>query len=139
MPFREKVKRAFGRDSPEGGSDTPKKEKKQKVPDNVYKPGEAMPRPKYRGLYDKEHQDKLKSFSFAFGRRKSEQSQYSPLGSKLPSRRGSFLSLGRKSFARSRQPSHVDPALMEAAEGDDDVGNGTNRRYPGICSTRDPD
>ena len=129
MPFRAKVKRAFGRDSAEEGSDTPKKEKKQKLPDNVYKPGEPMPRPKYRGPWDKEHQDKLGSFSFAsaFRRRKSDYSQYSPMGSKVHSRRGSFLSVGRKSFARSRQQSHIDPTLMEAAERDDDVANGMQR------------
>lgn len=136
MPFRAKMKRAFGRDSPEEGSDAAqtngkashKKEKKQKLPDNVYKPGEPMPRPKYRGPYDKEHQDKLTSFNFAnaFSRRKSDYSETSPMGTKLHSRRGSFLSIGRKSFARSRRPSHVDPALMEATEGDDDVTNGTS-------------
>ena len=132
MPFRAKMKRAFGRDSSEEGTDAPKKEKKQKLPDNVYKPGEPMPRPKYRGPWDKEHQDKLTSFSFAnaFGRRKSEQSEYSPMGSKLPSRRGSFLNMGRKSFARSRQQSHVDPALMEATERDDDVANGMTFASP---------
>ena len=135
MPFRAKMKRAFGRDSPEESSDQAqtngkvsdkKKKKKQKLPDNVYKPGEAMPRPKYRGPYDKEHQDKLTSFNFAnaFTRRKSDYSEYSPMGSKLPSRRGSFLGMGRKSFARSRQASCVDPALMESKEGDDDVTNG---------------
>lgn len=136
MPFRAKMKRAFGRDSPDDGSDQAqtngkvsdkkKKKKKQKLPDNVYKPGEVMPRPKYRGPYDKEHQDQLTSFNFAnaFTRRKSDYSEYSPMGSKLPSRRGSFLGFGRKSFARSRQPSYVDPALMESKEGDDDVTNG---------------
>ena len=139
MPFRAKMKRAFGRDSPEEGSDqaqtngkvSDKKKKKQKLPDNVYKPGEVMPRPKYRGPYDKEHQDKLTSFNFAnaFTRRKSDYSEYSPMGSKLPSRRGSFLGIGRKSFARSRQPSYVDPALMESKEGDDDVTNGMGSNY----------
>ncbi|KAL8794194.1 MAG: hypothetical protein Q9195_003262 [Heterodermia aff. obscurata] len=133
MPFRAKMKRAFGRDSPDEASDqaqtngkvSDKKKKKQKLPDNVYKPGEVMPRPKYRGPYDKEHQDKLTSFNFAnaFSRRKSDYSEYSPMGSKLPSRRGSFLGIGRKSFARSRQPSYVDPALLESKEGDDDVTN----------------
>ncbi|KAG6997652.1 hypothetical protein G7Y79_00039g076140 [Physcia stellaris] len=131
MPFRAKMKRAFGRDSPEEGSDAAqtnskashKKEKKQKLPDNVYKPGEPMPRPKYRGPYDKEHQDKLTSFNFAnaFSRRKSDYSETSPMGTKLHSRRGSFLSIGK--VARSRQPSHVDPALVEATDGDDDVTN----------------
>lgn len=131
------MKRAFGRDSPEEESDAgqtngkAKKEKKQKLPDNVYKPGEPMPRPKYRGPYDKEHQDMLTSFNFAsaFSRRKSDYSEHSPLGTKWHSRRGSFRSIGGKSFARSRQQSHVDPALMEARDGDDDVTNGMDCSY----------
>ncbi len=136
MPFRAKVKRAFGKseDSSEAGSDlsqgqskpSPKKAKKPKIeyPDNVYKPGE-IPDSKYKGPYNKEHQVKLHAFSFktAFqGRRKSEQSLYSPMGSRLPSRKGSFLS--RRSFARSRQQSRVDDTLMENIEADDAIGNG---------------
>ncbi|CAL8574211.1 hypothetical protein XPA_000178 [Xanthoria parietina] len=135
MPFRAKVKRAFGKseDSSEAGSDlsqgqskpSPKKAKKPKIeyPDNVYKPGE-IPDSKYKGPYNKEHQVKLHAFSFktAFqGRRKSEQSLYSPMGSRLPSRKGSFLS--RRSFARSRQQSRVDDTLMENIEADDAIGN----------------
>ncbi|KAL8992977.1 MAG: hypothetical protein Q9169_006690 [Polycauliona sp. 2 TL-2023] len=135
MPFRAKVKRAFGKtdDSSEAGSDlsqvqsstSPKKAKKPKMeyPENVYKPGE-IPDSKYKGPYNKEHQIKLHAFSFktAFqGRRKSEQSLYSPMGSRLPSRKGSFLS--RRSFARSRQQSRVDETLMENTEADDTVGN----------------
>ncbi|KAL8675508.1 MAG: hypothetical protein Q9168_000020 [Polycauliona sp. 1 TL-2023] len=133
MPFRAKVKRAFGKsdDSSEASSDaqlktSPKKSKKPKTteyPDNVYKPGE-IPESKYKGPYNKEHQVKLHAFSFktAFqGRRKSEQSLYSPMGSRLPSRKSSFLS--RKSFARSRQQSRVDETLMENTDADDAVGN----------------
>ncbi|KAK4957025.1 hypothetical protein LTR28_005714, partial [Elasticomyces elasticus] len=67
-------------------------------PSNVYAPGETMPRPKYRAPVKKEHAEKLDAFSFgAAWRRKSYQSQYSPMGSRLPSRRQSLLSLGRKS------------------------------------------
>ncbi|KAL8771011.1 MAG: hypothetical protein Q9209_003430 [Squamulea sp. 1 TL-2023] len=131
MPFRAKVKRAFGKneDSSEAGSDlsqvqsraATKKIKKPKIeyPDNVYKPGE-IPESKYKGPYNKEHQVQLHAFSFktAFqGRRKSEQSLYSPMGSRLPSRKGSFLS--RRSFARSRQQSRIEDTLMENNEADD--------------------
>ncbi|KAK4916478.1 hypothetical protein LTR66_017016, partial [Elasticomyces elasticus] len=57
-------------------------------PSNVYAPGETMPRPKYRAPVKKEHAEKLDAFSFgAAWRRKSYQSQYSPMGSRLPSRR----------------------------------------------------
>ncbi|KAL8699572.1 MAG: hypothetical protein Q9224_001351 [Gallowayella concinna] len=135
MPFRAKVKKAFGKneDSSEASSDlsqaqsktSTKKSKKPQTeyPENIYKPGE-IPDSKYKGPYNKEHQQKLHAFSFkaAFqGRRKSEQSLYSPMGSRLPSRRGSFLS--RKSFARSRQQSRIDDTLVENNEADDAVEN----------------
>ncbi|KAL8951930.1 MAG: hypothetical protein Q9222_002114 [Ikaeria aurantiellina] len=144
MPFRDKVKRAFGKaneDPSETSSDlsqvqskaSTKKAKKQKVeyPENVYKPGE-IPDSKYKGPYNKEHQQRLQAFSFktAFqGRRKSEQSLYSPMGSRLPSRMGSFIS--RRSLgARSRQQSRVEDTLMENNEGDDAVENvGMSRQH----------
>ncbi|KAI4107954.1 MAG: hypothetical protein L6R37_001386 [Teloschistes peruensis] len=137
MPFREKVKKAFGKshdDASESSSDlshvqskaSTKKSKKPKVeyPDNVYKPGE-IPESKYKGPYDKQHQQKLHAFSFANafqGRRKSVQSLYSPMGSRIPSRVGSFIS--RRSFGnRSRQQSRVEDTLMEDTEADDTVEN----------------
>ncbi|KAL8725474.1 MAG: hypothetical protein Q9166_007336 [cf. Caloplaca sp. 2 TL-2023] len=134
MPFRAKVKKAFGKnEDPSGaGSDiitqskpSTKRSKKPKIeyPANVYQPGE-IPESKYKGPYNKDHQQKLHAFSFktAFqGRRKSEQSLYSPMGSRLPSRMGSFMS--RRSFARSRQQSRVEDTLMENNEADDAVEN----------------
>ncbi|KAI4207852.1 MAG: hypothetical protein LQ346_000355 [Caloplaca aetnensis] len=144
MPFRDKVKKAFGKsndDPSETSSDlsptrskaSTKKPKKQKVdyPDNVYKPGE-IPESKYKGPYDKKHQQKLHAFSFAAafqGRRKSAQSLYSPMGSRLPSRMGSLIS--RRSWVpRSRQQSRVDDTLMENSEADDAVENvGMSRRH----------
>ncbi|KAL8830273.1 MAG: hypothetical protein Q9191_001526 [Dirinaria sp. TL-2023a] len=132
MPFRERVKRAFGRSISEDGSNltqteskaSTKKAKKPKTPNNVYKPGEVMPKQKYRGPVNKEHKEKLDAFSWgnAFRRRDSDQSQYSPMGSRLPSRRNSLF--GRKSLVlRSRQPSHVEEPVMESTEADDDVTN----------------
>ncbi|KAL8662215.1 MAG: hypothetical protein Q9202_004897 [Teloschistes flavicans] len=138
MPFREKVKKAFGKsheDASEASSDlshvqskaSTKKSKKPKIgyPDDVYKPGE-IPESKYKGPYDKQHQQKLRAFSFnnAFqGRRKSEQSLYSPMGSRMPSRVGSLIS--RRSFGpRSRQQSRVEDTLIENTEADDTVENG---------------
>ena len=147
MPFREKMRRALGRTSvSEEGADltqiaskASKKEKKQRTPSNVYKPGEAMPKPKYRGPVNKEHQDKLHAFEFssAFRRRNSEQSQYSPMGSRLPSRRNSLL--GFVGFGgRSRKQSLVDPMVKESTEGDDDVKNGkTNAGKPGASQRAD--
>ena len=127
------MKRAFGKSISEDGPNltqtdskaSAKKVKKPKTPNNVYKPGEVMPKQKYRGPVNKEHKEKLDAFSFgnAFRRRNSDHSQYSPMGSRLPSRRGSLFS--RKSLGLgSRQPSHVDEAVMESAEADDDVTNG---------------
>lgn len=127
MPFREKMKRAFGRSpSASDGSDLAKTSSKgsKKDQDNTYKAGE-MPKPKYRGPYNQSHQEKLSAFSFggAWARRKSDQSQYSPMGSRLPSRRGSMLS-GQGPEARSRQQSYVGQ-VVENADGDDDIANGT--------------
>lgn len=138
MPFREKMKRAFGRSpSTSDGSELAKTSSKgsKKDQENIYKPGE-MPKPKYRGPYNQAHQDKLSAFSFggAWARRKSDQSQYSPMGSRLPSRRGSTLG-GRSPEARSRQQSYVGQ-VVENADGDDDIGNGTF--YPRPCSSRVP-
>lgn len=138
MLFRDKVKKAFGKSNDDPSETRPdlsqvqskvstKKPKKQKVeyPDNVYKPGE-IPESKYKGPYDKQHQQRLHAFSFgaAFqGRRKSDQSLYSPMGSRMPSRMGSFVS--RRSWLPiSRQQSRVEDTLMENNEADDAVENG---------------
>lgn len=130
--FRAKVKRAFTRQG-ERNSDASheksgRKGKKQKSewPDNVYKPGEPMPKPKYGAPVNRAHQAKLSAFSFddAWKRRASEQSEYSPRGSRLPSAVGS---LRRKSFRpalRSRQASGNEPRLEENPDRDDDVANG---------------
>lgn len=139
MPFRDKVKRAFGRPGEETNdltqisSKSSRKEKKTKreYADNVYKPGEVMPKPKYQAPFNKAHQDKLSAFSFgdAWKRRKSDHSQYSPHGSRLPSLSGS---LRRKSLVpglRSRRQSHAADAVEENRIGDDDVANGEHVFY----------
>ena len=131
------MKRAFGRPNSQDGSElshsTSKSSKNPKAEqsDHVYKPGEPMPKPKYGGPYNKEHQEKLSSFSFSDAwksRRKSDNSLYSPLGSRLPSRLpsqvGSLKSRKSVTAARSRQQSHVESMLVENADGDDDVMNG---------------
>lgn len=136
MPFRAKMKRALGRSgSSSNGSDLittdtnrstkSKKPKKEKLPANVYKPGEAMPRPKYRGPYNQAHQDKLSAFSFGdvWKRRSSAagNSDISPMGSRTMSRRSSAWS--KKNKLGSRKNSGF--AGVEEAEADDDVANGT--------------
>lgn len=112
MAIREKARALFksksksDKDSQLSKSSTTASDR-ERWPSNVYKPGEPMPRPKYRATPKKEHKEKLDAFSFAEAwRRKSFQSQYSPMGTRAPSRRNSsrhhsrrssWISLGRKS------------------------------------------
>ncbi|KAL9640607.1 MAG: hypothetical protein Q9164_000163 [Protoblastenia rupestris] len=164
MPFRAKMKRALGGGN--GGATEydpsnplthiPSKRSRKDdrdYPENVYKPGEVMPRPKYRGPYNQAHQDKLSAFSFgdAWKKRKNSTgteksakggSEYSPMGSRLPSRgpsrRGSAWSAfsgkgGGRRAVGDRQGSHSGydgyngrgggARVEESGEGDDDVVN----------------
>lgn len=114
MPFRQRAKAFFRRRrSGDGLSKTDSSDSHERWPSNVYKPGEPMPRPKYRQPPKKEHKEHLESFSFADAwRRKSFQSQYSPMGTRAPSRlpsaapsrRSSWYSR-KKSFTYSRSGS----------------------------------
>lgn len=75
---------------------------------DFYLPGEKMPQLKYRRAVDPEHKLRLEAFSFKTAwRRRSQASLYSPMGSRLPSRRGSFRSRRSRSrsMARSRRSS----------------------------------
>lgn len=103
MPIRERIRKAFKSSSPSSSlrkSSTQKSDatvRDPRWPSNVYAPGEPMPRPKYRAPVKKEHKEKLESFSFGSAwRRRSHVSEYSPMGSRMPSRAPSLLS--RKSF-----------------------------------------
>ena len=80
----------------------------ERWPSNVYKPGEPMPRPKYRAPPKKEHKEHLDSFSFADAwRRKSFQSQYSPMGTRAPSRLPSAAPSRRSSwYSRTKSMSY---------------------------------
>ncbi|MCJ1476182.1 hypothetical protein MMC13_004847 [Lambiella insularis] len=144
MPFREKMKKAFGRspsisNASSPSSSTPvnslsqfsEKSKKSKKKDkkgesDVYKIGDVMPKPKYRAPVDPQHKDRLDAFNFggalAAIRRKSAQSQYSPMGSRMPSRMGSLAS-SRQGGPSRQQSVAVAPGLEEARDADDDVGN----------------
>lgn len=148
MPFRERAKKIFKTKSRGGSLSTNTLADgfdRDRWPSNVYKPGEPMPRPKYRAPPQKEHKEKLEAFSFADAwRKKSFQSNYSPMGTRAPSRRTSFLSTGRKSIGgrstgrksetpRTGSVTSVDTekikpgAMLEGqpeADGDDDVANG---------------
>jgi hypothetical protein len=130
MPFRARVKRAFTRSSTSSGDSALSK---PPTNPNVYQPGEKMPPMKYRRPVAPEHKEKLEAFSFARAwRRKSTQSQYSPMGSRMPSRRGSNATAGRKSFQATRlsmqaprTQSNVDPKnVKEGSDEEGDVANG---------------
>lgn len=127
------MKKAFKR-SPSNSETSSLSKTDSKGDPNVYQPGEKMPQPKYRRPVPKEHKEKLENFSFSNAwRRSSQQSgDYSPMGSRAPSRRGSLASVfgvgGRKSFQSRRGESHVG-STVEEDEGDDtDVKNGEHAR-----------
>ncbi|KAK5015977.1 hypothetical protein LTR16_005424 [Cryomyces antarcticus] len=130
MPFRERMKKVFKSGSSSDSTSTLSKTDSRQN-SNVYQPGEPMPRPKYRAPVKKEHKEKLEAFSFGNAwRRKSDNSQYSPMGSRIPSRKNSIMSFGRKSIGQrsmSRMSRGAIPptrlSVETEAEGDDDVGN----------------
>ncbi|CAO2652421.1 Nn.00g007040.m01.CDS01 [Neocucurbitaria sp. VM-36] len=73
---------------------------------DFYQPGEKMPPLKYRRPVDPEHKKTLEAFSFSTAwRRHSHTSLYSPMGSRLPSRRSSFRSRRGRSRSRSKHRS----------------------------------
>jgi len=135
MPFRQRVKRAFTRSSTSSSGDTSLSKSNSRKNSNVYQAGEKMPPLKYRRPVAKEHKEKLESFSFAHAwRRKSDQSQYSPMGSRLPSRKNSTHTQGRKSFQATRTsmqvprtPSNVGQ-VKEDMDDEADVTNGEQRQ-----------
>ena len=82
-----------------------------------------MPKAKYRAPVDKKHKERLDAFSFGGAidvlRRRSGVSQYSPMGSRMPSRRGSRVGGGGEGVGGSG----VGGAMEGVGEGGD-VGNG---------------
>ena len=132
MPLRARLKRAFGKSPNDSGSelsmaksnaskDKDRESKRQHGHDNTYKPGE-MPKPKYGGPVNKEHQKTLKAFrwpsdsEYQADRRPSHHSQYSPTASKPTSR---MNSLRTSLFPQSRRPSQTHPSRMGSV---DDAG-----------------
>jgi hypothetical protein len=138
MPFRAKVRKAFGGKkngdaSPSSGSSSPPK----RTDIEYYKPGE-IPRSKYRGPWNQTHQDKLQAFSFdgaGRDRKGSIPSAYSPRGTHAQSRRSSWVSRARSSLSgrsehgdtntarRKSHASHVGQ-VIENEDDDADVANG---------------
>lgn len=128
MTIREKAKALFKSKSKSDRdsqlSKTSSKES-ERWPSNVYRPGEPMPRPKYRAPPKKEHKEKLEAFSFTEAwRRNSFQSQYSPMGTRAPSRRNSARYPGG-----SRRSSWVSLGRMSLS------GKGSDGRTNSITST----
>ncbi|OCK76451.1 hypothetical protein K432DRAFT_306323 [Lepidopterella palustris CBS 459.81] len=131
MHFRQRVKRVFTRSSSGSNGDNSLSNSTSRNSSNVYKPGEKMPPMKYRRPVAPEHKEKLESFSFAKAwRRKSTQSQYSPMGSRLPSRKNSTHTVGRKSLQGTRLSMQAQRATggnveqVKEGSGDDaDVSN----------------
>lgn len=145
MAVREKVKGLFksksksDRESQLSKSSTQASSERERWPSNVYKPGEPMPRPKYRAPPKKEHKERLESFTFAEAwRRKSFQSQYSPMGTRAPSRRNSsrqqsrrssWISLGRKSFSGKSS----DGRTNSITSGETENSNVRQREHMGVA------
>ena len=87
---------------------------------DFYKPGEKMPPMKYRRPVDPEHKKNLEAFTWKKAwRRRSHQSLYSPMGSRLPSRKGSFRS--RRSRSRSVHRSRRSSFHSDYDHEDDDT------------------
>lgn len=132
MPFRSRLRRAFTRGSHD---ESAKPENLKKGDPNVYQPGEKMPPLKYRRPVNPEHKAKLEAFSFSNAwRRRSDQSLYSPMGSRMPSRKSSYISfrrsrsISRKSMSRGDDGSGVDSGIGASVAGDDrhDIREGSD-------------
>ncbi|KAI9808196.1 MAG: hypothetical protein M1825_004653 [Sarcosagium campestre] len=113
MPFKSRMRKAFGRSSSSSTELKPKRTKSQEA--ECYKPGEVLPNNKYPGRPNKPHQDMLRGFSFgdAFKRRSSVLTDISPMGSRMPSRKNSEAR-GKKSSQFQR--SHMGQSVQHADE-----------------------
>lgn len=101
MPLRSRLRRAFTRASHDDPQLVKGKKSKNYDP-NVYQPGEKMPPLKYRRPVAPEHKAHLESFEWAKAwRRKSATSIYSPMGSRMVSRKSSFQSFRTRRSVRS--------------------------------------
>ena len=148
MQFRARMKKAFGRNS-ESRSPSEASTTQSGLPIQYYKPGE-VPRSKYRGPWNQEHQDKLHSFNFSFGRKTSFQgSEYSPAQTRAQSRRSSWISVKRPSTKGSGISGKANEKAHEKAHdkdtlridqlvenvGDDDILNGEITPLPCAVSS----
>ena len=133
MPFRERLKKTFSRNSTSGDGSSTVSKSSSRQNSNIYQPGEKIPY-KYRRPVAKDHKDKLNAFSFAGAwRRQSNQSQYSPMGSRLPSRRGSIASAIRKSIGNRPWNSNAGPVSERLNGG---VSEGSSKTPTSIYTLR---
>lgn len=90
---------------------------------NVYQPGEKMPPLKYRRPVAPEHKAHLESYRWETAwRRRSIVSQYSPMGTRLPSRRSSTSSVGPHSIAARNSIERVHSEEGKTSRGRSEVG-----------------
>jgi hypothetical protein len=128
MPFRARLKKTFSRSSRSSGSSseassTLSGSSGNKRASNVYQPGEKIPQ-KYRRPVDKAHKEKLEAFTFGDSwRRRSFQSVYSPMGSRMPSRRNS-IELPMKRAGIGRRGASFVNQVDEGSGDDTDLTNG---------------
>src|SRR5947209_13260343 len=131
MGVREKMKKAVG--GKKSGANSPSGTGTRRIPGvEYYKPGQ-VPKSKYRGKWDQDHQDKLHAFSFAAAfrsRRGSGHSAYSPSGRKAQSRRASYFIKKSKSDADDTSLRQKSTNPGRVVEGTDNQGDATN----GQCS-----
>jgi hypothetical protein len=93
MGVRDRLKKTFSRRSSSVTNTTASSsDKDASDPTSAYyKPGEKIPY-KYRRAVEPAHKAKLDGFSWTNAwRRRSHQSEYSPMGSRMPSRQGSAV------------------------------------------------
>jgi hypothetical protein len=121
MPFRARLKKTFSRSSASSSSSG---SSLSKTDSNLYyQPGEKMPL-KYKRPVEKAHKEKLEAFQFEGAwRRKSFQSVYSPMGSRMPSRKNSVEFLTTRSNMGPRELSHLAGQEMADASDDSDENN----------------
>ena len=105
--FRSRLRRVLTGDENGPLSKFKNKNSKSTLPESdFYQPGEKLPPLKYRRPVDPEHKAHLEAFNFSTAwRRHSNASLYSPMGSRLPSRRSSFRSRRGRSRSRSKHRS----------------------------------
>jgi len=162
MALKEKLKALITNHSPTSsktGSPVISEPTTGRWPSNVYKPGEPMPRLKYRAPVKKEHKEKLESFNFASSwRRKSHTSIHSPTSSRFPSRRGSRLGAasrngsikggstsrsnsitGQQDKSRYRHSLRKTQLIAEAAEIQSQMQSYTNSKTFGNTVAEGPD